>query len=48
MYSEIIYCFVFVCFQVEVADNLTDLTEDIVSRGYTGLVKLDKRDSIIR
>nr|XP_005729388.1 PREDICTED: uncharacterized protein LOC102210508 [Pundamilia nyererei] len=34
--------------KVEVADNLTDLTEDIVSRGYTGLVKLDKRDSIIR
>ncbi|CAI5669542.1 unnamed protein product [Oreochromis niloticus] len=34
--------------KVEVADNLTDLTEDIVSCGYTGLVKLDKRDSIIR
>nr|XP_024656048.1 uncharacterized protein LOC112431614 [Maylandia zebra] len=34
--------------KVEVADNLTDLTEDIVSCGYTGLVKLDRRDSIIR
>ncbi|KAL3967087.1 G2/M phase-specific E3 ubiquitin-protein ligase [Sarotherodon galilaeus] len=34
--------------KVEVADNLTDLTEDIVSCGYTGLVKLYKRDSIIR
>ncbi|XP_078105746.1 G2/M phase-specific E3 ubiquitin-protein ligase-like [Sander vitreus] len=34
--------------RVEAATDLTELTEEIVSCGYTGLVKLDRKDIIIR
>ncbi|XP_039648898.1 uncharacterized protein LOC120554217 [Perca fluviatilis] len=34
--------------RVEAATDLTELTEEIVSCGYTGLVKVGRKDSIIR
>lgn len=37
-------------FQINTAndDNISDLIGDIVTCGYTGIVSVDKRDSIIR
>ncbi|KAL7400925.1 hypothetical protein ABVT39_019977 [Epinephelus coioides] len=34
--------------RVEAATDLTQLTDEIVSCGYTGLLKMDRKDSIIR
>lgn len=33
---------------MEAATDLTEFTDEIVSCGYTGLLKLDQKDSIIR
>lgn len=33
---------------MEAATDLTQFTDEIVSCGYTGLLKLDQKDSIIR